>query len=666
MKITREDILSCKGKTLAIDTETTGLHWYRDGLIGIGIHCPSAGVSGYAHTCIYQEDFYGKPKKKEEWLGDMDYSKSKRGRKVKNISWVPDKAVYAKPVQSRINHFLPAVWEICEDPKTVLIGHNLKFDAHFLGLRLWELPCKILDTSILTHLIDSNLKKSLAEAEAEFLGTKSKRKHVSKADKRFMKSPWMWGESVLEDYCTNDCAVTYQLAEVLMPKIREMDLGGMVSIQMKYLRLLQKIEWRGIKLEEKFCHQAIKEFDKNISELEQELFSVCGREFNWRSSQQLSFAIYDGLGIKKPVSPFPPDSKNAAAKMYTKTATGTPLLLKIKHPARKEVIVLKETVKLKEYAEKYLLLKDDEGVLHSSFNPTGAVTGRLSSSDPNLQQLASRFRKYDLDSEYTGGAERVGSYNLRQSLVAREGYKIVSIDHKQQEARLLAILSQEPTLLKYMAERKDVHLSIAMQIWGDCGEKENKKHRDWSKATVFGLSYGMSPESLQEYYEKLEIDANAQEVSRQFFLTFPKLHAWFEEIRLQIVHDGGIRYWSGRYWFPEYPEDAYKGINAIIQGGAGDFLSVVLIRANQVLESQNWGYLISIIHDEALFEIREEVVNVAAPVLARVMEGEDIFSVPFLTDIEVGDSYGSLKEFKTDADLTKIDWKEYLKEKVMA
>lgn len=665
MKLLREDILACAGKALAIDTETTGLHPFQDDkLIGIGIHCPSANVSGYAHTCTYKDDYYGKPKKRETWNGEMDHSKSTRGRKIKDISWVPDMATYAVPEQSRIDHFLPAVWEIAHDPKTTLIGHNLKFDAHFLQLRLWELPCKIIDTSVLVHLIDSNLKKSLDASEARFLGTASKRKHVSEADKRFLNSAWMWGEKVLEDYCANDCVVTYQLAQELLPRINEMDLKGMLSLQMKYLRLLQKIEWRGILLEEKFCYIAINEFEKNIVELEQELFDVVGRRFNWRSSAQLSEAIYTNLGIPKPKSPFPPGSRNAAAKIYTKTATGTPLLLKIKHPVRKEVIVLRETAKLKEYAEKYLLLRDKEGALHSSFNISGAITGRLSSSDPNLQQLAAKYRKYDLESEYTGGAERVGSYNLRQSLVARPGYKIVSIDHKQQEARLLGILSQEPSLLKFMAERKDVHLAIALRVWGDCGAAENKKHRDWSKATVFGLSYGMSVASLQEYYEKLEIDASAEKVSREFFATFPLLQVWFAKIVEQIQTDGCIRYWSGRYWIPTKDEDAYKGINAIIQGGAGDFLSVVLVRANQVLEATGWGYLISIIHDEALFEIEEKYVDIAAPVLARVMEGEDIFGVPFLTDIEVGDSYGSLEAFETDVDISAIDWKKYLQDKV--
>jgi DNA polymerase I-like protein with 3'-5' exonuclease and polymerase domains len=944
MTLTYEDILSCAGKPLAIDTETTGLSWHKDGLIGIGIHCPKADVSGYAHTCSYEEDYYGKPKKKEVWKGEKDYSKSTRGRKVLEEYFEPDKAIYAIPQPTRAKHFLQAVQEISQDPDTVLIGHNLKFDAHFLGLRLWEAPCKILDTAVLVHLIDSRLGKSLANAEAEFLGTDSKRDHVSKADKRFLKSPWMWGEKVLEDYCTNDCIVTYQLAETLMPQIREMDLTRLLTLQMKYLRLLQKIEWRGIKVEDSFCHQAIKEFEKNIYSLEQELYDVIGYEFNWRSSQQLSKALYDHLGIKKPTNPYPVGSRNAGAKMYTNSATGTPLLLLTKHPAHKEVIVLRETAKLKEYAQKYLDLKDKEGAIHASFNIHGTVTGRLScvsgdtllptsrgifrfdeylphigdlvpthtgswksvlrkifkgyspmlsvyltdgnvlkctkdhkvltpngwqrienlsvgdevysygnikelyteskeyrgcsgyvfeqlretdnqansrairsdlsqrngnyqyerrgrkiesrasssllqieairqecyarengrkpsqlqrsdirwtwlfneegqweirprasqsicrisgnrgnsfrngsspyrrgpyqqrhqqpcpsdrlwsqaitskitkiedlgtmgvwdievagdhsylsqgflnhnSSEPNLQQLASKHRKYDIDSPYTGGTERVGAYNLRQALRARPGYKIISIDHKQQEVRLLAILSQEPILLQYMEQRKDIHLSIALKIWGDQGEKQNKIHRDWSKGIVFALTYGMQESSLQEHFDKLGISADAVYVKKMLFDNFPGLYPWFEKVDAQIEQDGCIRYWSGRYWYPDFPTEGYKGINAIIQGGAGDFLSLVLVRANQILEAQDWGYLISIIHDEALYEIREECVAEAAPVLSRVMEGEDVFGYPFLTDIEVGDSYGTLEPFETAVDISKIDWKEYIQERAVA
>lgn len=665
MLLTHEDILACSGHCLAIDTETTGLSWHKDSLIGIGIHCPTAGVSGYVHTCTYKEVPYGKPKKTKEWQGEMDYSASKRGRRVYTEVLDQPTATLAVSQPTRVQHFLSAVHEIAQNPKTTLVGHNLKFDCHFLRLNMWEIPCKIIDTSVLVHLYDSRLKKSLGAAEDTFLQKQTKRHHVEQADKRFAKMPWMWGAKVLEDYCTNDCVVTHQLAEVLMPLIRQRDLLKLLSLQMKYLRLLQKIEWRGIKIENAFCHKAIEEFEKNLISMERDLFDTCGKQFNWRSPSQLSEAVYEGLGISKPDNPFLDEfgnqrSYSAQAKMYTKSATGTPLLVKSKHPLRSTIIDIRETAKLKEYAEKYLELQDENGILHASFNITGTVTGRISSSSPNLQNLPSANRKYDVESVYTGGALRVGGYNLRQALTVRDGYTMVSIDHKQQEARLLAILADEPTMLEYMRQRKDIHLGIAISVWGDQGKERNKIHRDWSKATVFGLSYGMSEESLQEHYDKHGIEADARVVRNQFFETFPGLEPWFETVQEEVRNYGYVRYWSGRYWHGEEKE-AYKGVNALIQGGAGDFLQLVLIRVNQVLEKQGWGYIVSIIHDEVLIEIKNEFVSIATTVLARIMEGEDVWGVPFVTDVETGDSYGSLAPFAMPSEsLEVVNWQEWV------
>lgn len=656
-----EDILACSGHVLALDCETTGLHYWQHGLIGIGIHCPSANISGYAHTCTYRDIDHGKPKKDKVWNGEKDYSASKRGKRIMVDSWTQPQVMTAIPNTTRTKSYLDALYEIVQNPKTTLIGHNLKFDAHFLGLHLWELPCKILDTAVLVHLLDSRMFKNLAEAEKVYLQGESKRNLVTEAKKNVAKEPWNWGEDVLEDYCTNDCVVTFQLAERMMQIIRVRDLIGLLTIQMKYLRLLQKIEWRGIRIQEQFCHQAIEQFEANLIPMEQELYEHCGKVFNWRSPQQLSEAIYDGLGISKPVNPFK-DSHSAQAKMYTNAATGTPLLVKTKHPLASVVIDVRETAKLKDYALKYLELRDEEGILHASFNITGTVTGRLSSSNPNLQNLPSANRKYDLESKYTGGTLREGGYNLRQALCAREGYTLVSVDHKQQEARLLAILADEPVLLGYMQERKDIHLSIAISIWGDCGPELNKVHRDWSKATVFGLTYGMSEESLQEHFNKHGINANAVQVKTQFFSTFPGLQPWFEKIAEQCIADGYVRYWSGRYWWLENSGEEYKAVNAAIQGGAGDFLQLVLVRADQILQKQQWGYLLMIVHDEAVFEVKNEFVSIASLVLARVMEGESVFGVPFVTDVEIGDSYGTLKPYPMPSDLSSINWKDYINE----
>lgn len=663
--LTAEDILACSGHLVAIDTETNGLHWWDNQMIGLGIYCPAAGIQGYAFTCHYEDVPYGKARSKKEWKGRMDYSSSKRGKQVKETVTYQPMIREASPSGVRINHFTAAVRTIAQNPKTTLLGHNLKFDAHFMGLNLWEMPCKILDTAVMVHLYDSRLLKALGAAELEFLGKKSKRHHVSLAEKRFKNAPWRWDPKVIEDYCVNDCVVTHQLAETLYPVLVEKGLNGLLSLQMRYLRLLQKMEWRGMLVTSVFCHEAIREFETNITAIEKDLFDAVGYEFNWRSNTQLSQAIYEDLGIPKPVNPYDGTetwdmARHRAGKIYTKSATNSALLVKEDHPLKSTLLDLRETDKLLDYAKKYLELQDNKGVIHARFNQSRTLTGRLSSSEPNLQNLPTNKRKLDVESVYTGGAFRTGGYNLRQALVCRSGYKIVSIDHKQQEMRLLAILSEEPTMLEAMRNREDIHLRVAIRVWGDQGEEKNRLHREWSKAISFGLIYGLGDESLQEYFTKLGIEVSANEVKYQYFESFPRLQPWFQEVIQGVKEIGYVQYWSNRYWYADNPGEGYKGINALIQGGCADFMSVVMLRANQVLEKQGWGYLVSVIHDEVLYEIREDDLDVALPVLARVMEGEDIFGIPFATDVEVGDSYGTLGGYPLMKNPSTIDWREYV------
>lgn len=666
--LTAEDILDCAGHVVAIDTETNGLLWWENKMVGVGIHCPTArdgkGITGYAHTCTFEDRPLGKARSKKEWLGQMDYSKSKRGKQVKETVTYQPTIKTAIPNDIRINHFCSAVATIAADPKTVLVGHNIKFDLHMMGLYSWELPCRIVDTSVMVHLYDSRLLKALAAAEQTFLGKESKRSHVTKAEGRFGNKPWVWPAVVLADYCANDCVVTLQLAQVLMKELQEKGLIKLFNLQMRYLRLLQKMERQGILVTTVFCHEAIAEFEKNQKGLENDLFDAVGHEFNWRSNGELSKAIYDDLGIEKPTNPYGEEDRFdithfRAAKLYTASATSSALLLREDHPLKEVVLPLRETVKLMEYAHKFINMRDNKGFLHASFNQAKTLTGRLSSSSPNLQQLPSEKRKYDIESIYAGGTIRVGGYNLRQALVPRSGYKMVSIDHKQQEMRLLSVLSGEPVLLEAMANREDIHLRVAIRVWGDCGEEANKVHRDWSKAISFGLIYGLSEGSLQEYFVKVGVDAIASEVKEQYFAAFPGLQPWFQEVIKFVRENGYVRYWSDRFWWADNPSEGYKGVNALIQGGCADLICIAALRMDEVLTKQGWGSILSIIHDEILAEVREECLDEACPVLARTMEIEDVFDIPFAADLEVGESYGSLQGYPLMREPSTIDWKEY-------
>lgn len=662
--ITPEDILACKGKLVVFDTETNGLRYWENELIGIGIYCPELDLKGYAHVCRFEKVPYGKPKRRKVWLGKMDYSKSKRGKRLMEEVVEQEKVGMAIPDRSMRQPFLEAFKVIANDPQTTLVAHNLKFDANFVELELWRYPCRILDTTVLVHLLDSRLPKALAKAEDYFLGSNTKRQHVSKAEARFKNSPWMWEPHILEDYCVNDCVVTQQLMELLLPRIREYELTKLLSLQMRYLRLLQKIERKGILIDNEFCRQAVEIFSGNLENMERDLYDACGYEFNWRSVKQLGKAIYDDLGIPKPVNPFADEdgvdrSRFAQRGMYNESCTSSFLLMeKANHPLGGLILDMRETSKLRDYIQKYMDLQDSEGVIHASFRQTGTRTGRLSSAEPNLQNIPSEHRVRETQSVYTGGAIRSDEYNLRKALIARPGYRMLSIDHRQQEMRMFGILAQEPIMLEALRARKDIHMEIAKAVWGDLSPEENSLHREWSKTIGFGLIYGMTTGSLQHRLNKTAEEA--LKIAEDYWTTFPRIQPWLREVVEEVSQHGYVRYWSGRLWFEEKPEDYYKGANAQIQGGAADFMSVALLRADQVLEAQGWGSLISIIHDEALFEIKEECLEEAAPVLARVMECEDIFDIPFATDAKVGDSYGSMEKYPLSEDLSAIDWKDYL------
>jgi DNA polymerase-1 len=486
--LTLDEIRSCRGHKVAFDCETTGLRYYADDLIGVGIHCPDNGVSGYFPTCTYENLEYGKPTIRKMWLGRKDYSRSSVGRKVMENVITRKKRNTAVPDEDLIAQAKEAMHYLANDPDTFLVMHNAKFDCHFLDLLLWELPCSIMDTAVLVHLYDSRLKKSLDAAEQYFLKTASKREHVELAKGESKLMPWNWNLEHLAEYCRNDVIVTYQLLEVLMPEMEKWKLTKLLSLEMKFLRVLQKMERRGLALNYKFMRESKEILTQNLEALEQDLYEACGHKFNWRSGPQLSKAIYEGLGIEKPENPFAdPDgvdrSRMAHVNKYNKYRTSSFILMeKGAHPLGGLILEMRECDKLIGFLENYEELADDNHVIHGNFNITGTRTGRLSSSRPNLQNIPSSHRAREDTGVFSGGGVREGEYNLRQAIVAKPGYSLVSIDHRQQEMRMFGILAEEPVMMEALKNREDIHMRVALSVWGDCGPDLNDLHREWSSA----------------------------------------------------------------------------------------------------------------------------------------------------------------------------------------
>jgi DNA polymerase-1 len=665
--LTLEQIRSCRGHTVVIDTETTGLAWWRESIIGVGIHCEELGISGYLPTCTYGQVAYGTPTKKKMWLGRRDYSRSSIGSKVYEYVITRKTRLTAIPDEDLVEEAKAAVLYMANDPNTLLIGHNLKFDAHFLDLLLYELPCSIMDTTVLVHLYDSRLKKSLEKSEEYFLDTKSKRGYVELGKGEGKLLPWNWSLENLAAYCSNDCVVTYQLFELLMPQMEKLKLKSLLSLQMKFLRVLQKMERRGMLLDYRYMKESRKLLEDHLAHLERDLFDACGKEFNWKSGAQLSKALYQDMGIPMPENPFAESdgvdrSRMAHVNRYNKYRTSSFILMeKGAHPLGPLVLEMRECAKLVDFLDNYKELADDDHIMHGTFNITGTRTGRLSASRPNLQNIPSSHRARANTGVFSGGGTRTGEYNLRQSIIAKPGYKLVSIDHRQQEMRMFGILAQEPVMMEALKNREDIHMRVALSVWGDCGDELNELHREWSKAIGFGLIYGMTTGSLQ--YRLNKTSEEAQNIAQQYWNTFPRIQPWLNEVIKKGTRQGYIRYWDGRIWRENDPMKVYKGANAQIQGGAAGIMSLAIVRADKIVTFQDWGGVLSIIHDEAIFEIREDCLDIAVPVLLRVMEVEDIFNLPFHAEAKVGDSYGTLQKLPIEIDVASIDWKAYNTEK---
>lgn len=595
--LTWQDILACSNKTVAIDTETTGLHWFRSDqyIIGAGFYCPEANVRGYMHIDTWEErrTFY-------------EVIRQLRGG-------------------------------------THVFMHNAKFDLHFMGVNPEEVGWHIWDTSVMAHLIDSRPQhpKALAKLEKIWLGKDSKRQHVTQAPAR--TKIWDWSPNTRFDYGYNDTLITFQLAQALIPTVVSLGLWRVLQKEMNYLNVIWNAERHGIPIDFEYLEFSIAAQQEHWEDLEQQLWDACGQKFNWRSPQQLSHAIYQGLGIPKPKNPFADAdgvdrSRFADAGLYKSTCTSSFLLNeKVKHPLGPLISALREAYRMWTTMKKYRELADDDGIVHANFKQIGTRTGRLSCSDPNLQNVPSQVRGRFTQSVFTGDTTRTAEYNLRNAFLARPGHELLSVDWKQMEMRMFGILSQDPNMVNALTAGMDIHAYIADKVWGVV----DKTHREWSKTIGFGLIYGMTLGSLM--FKLNQTIQQARKIRDEYVAEFPRIMPWMNEVIEEVQRTKMAKYWNGRIWREDDPTFAYKGANAMIQGGCAEILSVSAIRAHRwTREPGNSDInIVSFVHDEIMLEVPKERVREVSAVVGGIMEVRDLFGIPFLTDGKSGTNYGN-------------------------
>lgn len=527
----------------------------------------------------------------------------------------------------------------------------MKFDFHFLGISPRHFRKK-LDTTVMIHLLDSRHRKSLAYAEETFLKKGTKKAHV---DAHGRQKIWDWPMDDVALYCIDDCRSTLELAEYLAPFLKQMGVLRLLADDMRYLGELWEIERYGMKADLEFNQYAIERLQVDIDNLEQKLYEGVGYTFNWRSAQQLSKALYDHMGIPKPKDPYADADgvyrgKFAHRTKYNSTSTNTFILLEkvtwtdengeehVGHPLGNIISLLREARKLQGVLQKWPKLVDSEGRLHTNFNITGTRTGRLSSSEPNFQNIPGSWRVKFTQTVFSGELERPDAYNLRKAIVPDPGTVLVSIDWRQQELRMFGLLAEDPNMVPALEDGRDIHSFVARQVWGS----DDVFHRGMAKSITFGLIYGTSTASLSHRLNMTR--AEAKQVTNQYWEAFPAIRPFRDATVEQGMRHGYVRNWAGRYWWEEDPEKVYKAVNFLVQGGAADQLKLAICRVQEFLRRTGAkSHPISIIHDEIMFQMPWDELWMV-PDICSIMEVPDVFGVAFPVDVEMGLTWGEKRE----------------------
>jgi len=507
------------------------------------------------------------------------------------------------------------------------IGQNLKFDFSLLYNQYgFSEITPFADTMIMAWLNNPEAKVGLDALAERFFNYKMKPfKEMVKKGENF--SSVHIGEAAF--YAAEDAWMTYLLYFSLK---KRMELGGLISlleeaknVEYPFINVLARMERAGIKVNIRHLMSLQKSLRLDLEHLTGEIYALAESEFNIKSTQQLGNILFQKLGLK------------GVKKTKTGYSTNEAVLqtLKDEHPIISKLLVYREYQKmLSTYVDPLLKLaeEDKDHRIYTSFIQTGTATGRLSSKEPNLQNIPVR--------------SELGRF-VRQAFVAKEGYKLVSIDYSQIELRLLAHFSGDKALSDAFVNQEDIHLATAARLFG---EAEAKSKRNVAKSVNFGLLYGMGQRKLAEDIGITPVEA--KEIIRSYFASFPTVKRFLEEIQERVKIDGYVETILGRRRLFDY-ENANamqkaaflrESVNTVFQGSAADLIKLSMNHIDAMILEENLdASMLLQIHDELIFEIKEEIAESLSKRFTYVMEHILKLNVPLVCSVSMGDSWGELK-----------------------
>ena len=519
---------------------------------------------------------------------------------------------------------LGALKPILEDENRAKLGQNLKYDAHVLQNHGINMRGIAEDTMLESYVLDSTQRHDMDTMSLRVLGHNTIHfEDIAGKGKKQLT----FNEIALEQagpYAAEDADITLQLHDALSAQLqKEKDLLKVYrEIEMPLLPVLQRIERNGVKIDVAMLNKQSRQLQTRMAEVEKQVFEAAGETFNLASPKQLGTILFEKLGI--------PSVKKTKTGQHS-TAEEVLQELAEEYEIPKLLLEHRSLSKLKStYTDKLpLQVNVDTGRVHTSYNQTGAATGRLSSSDPNLQNIPVRSDE---------------GRRIRQAFIADKGKCLVAADYSQIELRIMAHLSQDKNLLKAFAEGVDVHKATAAEVFGVPLDEVESEQRRAAKAINFGLIYGMSAFGLAK---QLGIGRyEAQDYVNLYFERYPGVKDYMDSTREKAADRGYVETVFGRrLYLPDinarnaqqrqYAERT--AINAPMQGTAADIIKRAMIKVDAAIHDSGLdAKVVMQVHDELVVEVAESQVEQLSDLLRSNMESAADLSVKLVVDIGVG------------------------------
>ncbi|KRP20214.1 MAG: DNA polymerase I [SAR92 bacterium BACL16 MAG-120322-bin99] len=573
---------------IAVDTETTSLDYMKAELVGVSV----AVTPGQAAYIPFAHDYMGAPQ------------------------------------QLSRDFVLEQLKPLLENPQINKVGQNLKYDMSVLaqhGINLQGiafdtmLESYVLDSVATRHDMDSLALKYLNETTISFADVAGKG-----------AAQITFNQVALEQagpYAAEDADITLRLHQALWPQlVAEPTLATVFSdIELPLVPVLSRIERTGALIDSTLLFQQSQELAERLAELETEAWDLAGQQFNLASPKQLGEILFDKLGI-------PVLKKTEKGAPSTKEEVLQELALD--YPLPKVLLEHRGLAKLKStYTDKLpVMINSTTGRIHTSYHQAGTATGRLSSSDPNLQNIPIRSAE---------------GRRVRQAFIAAPGHKLVAADYSQIELRIMAHLSEDPSLLAAFKSGQDIHRATAAEVFGVATDEVTADQRRSAKAINFGLIYGMSAFGLAR---QLTIGRKqAADYIELYFARYPGVQNYMNTIRHTAAERGYVETIFGRrLYLPEI--NARNGmrrqaaertaINAPMQGTAADIIKRAMVSVDDWLRQGTLkSRMIMQVHDELVLEVPESELQLIQAGLIQRMESAAELLVPLVVDVGVGDNW---------------------------